>query len=141
MIRITDGASDSDVSTPNAAYRSMCEDWALVHDLMGYPVHAGLGERWLPKEPKESDAAYRNRLDRSVLLTGSGGPFKHWLESPFNVRLLFSDTAHPAVRRLTNNVDRAGRNLTVFARGSASFCFGRRCCPCPRGLSEPGEAG
>ena len=117
MIRINDGVSDSDVSTPNASYRSMAQDWALVHDLMGGTrAMREAGERWFPKEPKESDGAYRIRLDRSVLFNGFGRAVQTLVGKPFQRPVTLSDTAHPSIRRLAGNIDRAGRDLTVFAR-------------------------
>ena len=106
-----------DVATPCAAWRAMAEDWALIHDLLGGTrAMRAAGERWLPREPKESLEAYRIRLSRSVLFNGLGRAVQTLVGKPFGRPVTLSDDADPRVRALAHDLDLAGRNLTVFAR-------------------------
>ncbi|MBT5267393.1 MAG: DUF4055 domain-containing protein [Rhodospirillaceae bacterium] len=106
-----------DVATPNTAYMAMARDWELIHGLLGGTrAMRAAGERWLPREPRESLEAYRVRLGRSVLFNGLARAIQTLVGKPFVKPSTLSDDADPAVRALTRDVDLAGRNLTVFAR-------------------------
>ena len=106
-----------DVATPNAAYMAMARDWALIHDLLGGTrAMRAAGETWLPREPRESLEAYRIRLSRSVLFNGLGRCLQTLTGKPFGKPVTLSDNADPRIRALIGDVDRSGRNLTVFAR-------------------------
>ena len=106
-----------DVATPNAAYMAMARDWALIHDLLGGTrAMRAAGETWLPREPRESLEAYRIRLSRSVLFNGLGRCVQTLTGKPFGKPVTLSDDADPRIRALIGDVDRSGRNLTVFAR-------------------------
>jgi hypothetical protein len=96
---------------------AMARDWALIHDLLGGTrAMRAAGETWLPREPRESLEAYRIRLSRSVLFNGLGRCLQTPTGKPFGKPATLSDDADPRIRSLLGDVDRSGRNLTVFAR-------------------------
>jgi hypothetical protein len=109
--------SDADVATPSAAWHAMAEDWDLVHDLLGGTrAMRAAGERWLPREPKESPEAYRIRLGRTVLFNGLGRAVQTLSGKPYAKPATLSDDAHPLVRKLCLDLDLGGRDLTTFSR-------------------------
>lgn len=106
-----------DVATPNAAYRAMAEDWELIRDLLGGTRAMRLrGEKWLPREPGESREAYAIRLGRTVLFNGLQRTVQTLLGKPFARPVAVSGDVDPTIAGYLDDVDLAGRNLTVFAR-------------------------
>lgn len=110
-------AGAADVATPGAAWHAMAPDWELVHDLLGGTrAMRAAGERWLPREPKESLEAYRIRLSRTVLFNGLGRAVQTLSGKPFARPASLSDDADPRVRALCRDLDMGGRDLTTLAR-------------------------
>ena len=61
--------SISSVGTPSAAYDQMSKLWDLPTDLFkGTQGMREAEKKWLPQQPKETDAAYKTRLNSSFLL-------------------------------------------------------------------------
>ena len=109
--------TEADVATPNGAWSAMAPDWELVHDLLGGTRSMrAAGERWLPREPRESFQAYRIRLNRTVLFNGIGRALQTLVGKPFQKPVTLTDDAHPDIRRICENLDLGGRDITVFAR-------------------------
>jgi len=110
-------AGEADVASPNAAWHAMAPDWELIHDLLGGTrAMRAAGERWLPREPKESLEAYRIRLACTVLFNGLGRAVQTLSGKPFAKPAGLSDDADPRIRALCADVDMGGRDLTTFAR-------------------------
>lgn len=110
-------ADESDVATPNAAWHAMAPDWELIADLLGGTrAMRAAGERWLPREPKESLEAYRIRLSRTVLFNGLGRAIQTLSGKPFAKPVTLADGADPRLRALCHDLDLGGRDLTTFAR-------------------------
>ncbi|MCY1047556.1 hypothetical protein OV208_40025, partial [Corallococcus sp. bb12-1] len=66
-------SATADVSTPSSAYRNMQPAWALVLALLGgTTAMREAGRTYLPKYHAEEDDAYRERLQRAVLLNVFG---------------------------------------------------------------------
>ena len=103
------------VSTPSLPYREMEEDWELPDALWGGTRKMREeGQKYLPKEPKESETAYQNRLKRTFLLnlykrtivTISGLPF---------IKPVTITNAPKELEYLEFNADGAGRSITEVA--------------------------
>jgi len=61
-------ANKNTVDSPCSAYNAMQAHWGLIDDLLGGTLAMrAAGEKWLPKEPKEENKSWQNRLDRSIL--------------------------------------------------------------------------
>lgn len=110
-------AGEADVASPNAAWHAMAPDWELIGDLLGGTRSMrAAGERWLPREPKESLEAYRIRLSRTVLFNGLGRAVQTLSGKPFAKPATLADDADPRLRALCRDLDLGGRDLTTFAR-------------------------
>lgn len=110
-------AGEADVSSPNAAWHAMAPDWELIADLLGGTrAMRAAGERWLPREPKESLEAYRIRLSRTVLFNGLGRAVQTLSGKPFAKPVTVADGTDPRLRALCQDLDLGGRDLTTFAR-------------------------
>jgi hypothetical protein len=58
---------DLRVQDPGLAWRRMQPRWELLEALSGGTLQMqALGTKWLPQEPKEADASYKNRLANSI---------------------------------------------------------------------------
>lgn len=107
----------ADVATPNAAWSARAPDWELIHDLLGGTrAMRAAGEKWLPREPRESLEAYRIRLTRTVLFNGLGRAIQTLSGKPFVKPASLSEDTDPRIRVLTRDLDLGGRDLGTFAR-------------------------
>lgn len=110
-------SGEADVASPNAAWHAMAPDWELIHDLLGGTrAMRAAGERWLPREPRESLEAYRIRLSRTVLFNGLGRAIQTLTGKPVAKPATLNDEADPRIRGLCRDLDLGGRDLTTFAR-------------------------
>ncbi len=108
---------EADVATPCSAWHAMAPDWELIGDLQGGTrAMRAAGERWLPREPRESLEAYRIRLSRTVLFNGFGRAVQTLSGKPFAKPASLGDGADPRIRALCRDLDLGGRDLTTFAR-------------------------
>lgn len=73
------------VITPNPRMVDHIERyWQMISDLLGGTKSMrDAGERWLPKEPRESTESYNNRLKRSWLFNGFNDTTKTIAAKPF----------------------------------------------------------
>lgn len=100
------------------AYDCMREKWNLVHDLMGGTLAMrAAGERWLPREEKESAKKYNARLGRSFLFEGYADTVRKIAAKPFTQPVTIE--ANPELDSrldplVKTNADKAGTSLTVF---------------------------
>lgn len=103
------------VSAPAPGWWNMYCHWELVDDLLaGTWAMRNKGERWLPKEPNESQPKYKVRLARSVLYAVlrdtveklSGEPFV----KPVTVKGKFDDEM---LGEIEKKADDEGRDLTL----------------------------
>jgi len=115
-ISVSDGDS---VGTTSILYDMMVDKWELIEDLWGgTSTMRDAGRKWLPKEPKENDDVYKNRLDRSILFNAFKATIDRLVSRPF-AQSVTIDKIEPednVLNLLENNVDGTGRNLTQFSR-------------------------
>nr|BDD45299.1 DNA-binding protein [bacterium] len=105
------------VDTPCSAYRDMLSDLQLVNALMGgTKAMRGAGELHLPREPKESIAAYNNRLSRSVLYNAFSDTVQKLVGKPFSKPTTIRETTPDKIKDWTRDIDRNGSDITTFAK-------------------------
>lgn len=105
------------VNEPCAAYKAMEADWKLVRALWGGTrAMRTAGESYLPREPKEGAEAYRIRLARTTLFNAFRRTIKSLVGKPFSKAVTLGDDVPPSVAEWTDNIDLAGRDISVFSR-------------------------
>ncbi|WP_223644349.1 DUF4055 domain-containing protein [Corallococcus sp. EGB] len=110
--------SAADVSTPSSAYRAMQPAWALVLALLGgTSTMRAAGRTYLPQYHAEEDAAYKERLQRAVLLNVFGKTVRNLAAKPFSKPVRLGEAAPEPLRVLVDDVDRQGSDITAWARG------------------------
>jgi hypothetical protein len=105
------------VSTPCSDYLAMVGDVELVNSLMGgTKVMRAAGEKYLPREPKESLKAYQNRLARSVLYNAFADTIYKLVGKPFSKPVTVKHETPDKIKTWAEDIDRCGCNITTFAR-------------------------
>jgi hypothetical protein len=97
----------------------MSEKWELIGDLLGGTVAMrGAGEKWLPKESKENEIAYRARLQRSFLYPAFADTVNKLVSKPFAqpVVVEHSDALPDVLQGIEEDTDLADTSLSAFAR-------------------------
>ncbi len=95
----------------------MREDWAIVDPLMGGTrAMREAGTALLPKWPKEDDCDYRKRLSLSTLFPAYRETVKNNTGRVFAEPIVLGADVPPAVSALTEDFDRQGNNLQVWAK-------------------------
>lgn len=94
----------------------MREKWALIDALLGGTLKMREdGERWLPREERESVKAYRVRLDRSIVYGALKDTIRRLRSKPFSKPVTFSGTAPVEFEAFLEDADCAGTDLTQFS--------------------------
>ncbi len=95
----------------------MQADLELVDTLTGgTDAMRAAGQRYLPREPRESMEAYRNRLSRSVLYNAFADTVQKLVGKPFSKPVVVAaDTLEP-IKGWCENIDLSGSNVTTFCR-------------------------
>lgn len=106
-----------DPSKTLPAVDAMREDWAIVDPLMGGTrAMREAGEALLPKWPKEEDCDYRNRKNLSTLLPAYSETVKNMTGRVFAEPIVLGKDVPQPVQDYTENFDRQGNNLQVWAQ-------------------------
>ncbi|KAB0509673.1 DUF4055 domain-containing protein [Pseudomonas moorei] len=106
-----------DPSKTLPAVDAMREDWAIVDPLMGGTrAMREAGELLLPKWPKEEDCDYRKRLGLSTLFPAYRETVKNNTGRVFAEPIVLGEDVPPAVVDFTDDFDRQGNNLQVWAK-------------------------
>lgn len=104
------------VATPCSEYKEMEEARCLPNCLMeGTAGMRAAGKTYLPQEPAESDAAYKNRLNRSILFNKFEDTVSTLTGLVFAKPVALHDMP-PEVEEWAKNIDLTGRDLSTFAR-------------------------
>ena len=105
------------VDTPSKAYQDMLCDLELVGALMGgTEAMREAGQKYLPREPKESTAAYKNRLSRSVLYNAFADSVQKLVGKPFSKPTILLQETPQQIVDWCKDVDLCGSNITTFCR-------------------------
>lgn len=105
------------VDTPIDAYNEMSKKWLLIDDVYGGTESMrAAGQRRLPKEPAETDAAYEVRLKRSFLSNVLKKSIKRMSSKPFSKGVTMRGSLPDNLEPMWDNVDLTGRGMTQFSR-------------------------
>lgn len=105
------------VNAHSVAYDRMAARWELIQALLGgTPRMQEDGERWLPREQEESQAAYKARLNRSVLYEAYGDTVEKIVATPFQEPITLGNELPGALAYLEDDVDKTGQSITELGR-------------------------
>lgn len=105
----------SKVNDKSSAVAAMEDDWSKIDALVGgTKAMRAAGEKYLPRFPAESQAAYEFRLKTSTLYNATGRTIENMAAKPFAEAVTVRDIDDVGEKWL-ENVDLCGNNLTVFA--------------------------
>lgn len=108
--------SQNTVNTPSKAYGHLEKHWRLPDALRGGTLAMrAAGDTYLPQFPAESSAAYDERLSQSILFNAFWQTVTVLAAKPFVKPITLGDSADEQLLLWTNDIDRAGRNITAFA--------------------------
>jgi hypothetical protein len=118
-----------DPSKTLPAVDAMREDWAIVDPLMGGTrAMRAAGEQLLPKWPKEESEDYCNRLKLSTLLPAYSETIKNNTGRVFAGPILLGEDVPPAIVEFSEDFDRQGNNLQVWAKSFFANGLSRGLC-------------
>lgn len=105
------------VSIPNEEYDIMSLRWHLTASLRGgTPAMRAAGRTYLPQEPAESEEAYKNRIERSVLTNLYKKTADKLVGKPLKKPIVFEEDVPREIAIYKDNIDNQGTNIDVFAR-------------------------
>lgn len=105
------------VATPTPEYVAMSKNWHLTASLRGgTPAMREAGRLYLPQEPAESDAAFKNRLARAVLTNFYKKTADKLVGKPLKKAIIAGEDIPADVLAHWDDIDNQGTNMDVFAR-------------------------
>lgn len=111
-------AASASVDTVSPAFKLQREDQQLPHDLLGgTKAMIAAGETYIPREPGEDQASWGIRLHRTVLLNVYKRTLRYMGGRVFEKSVSLGEDADERFQAFTEDVDKQGHNLTVWARG------------------------
>lgn len=114
---------DEGVAAQSLAYKEMAKVWHLPETLWGgTAAMRAAGKTYLPQQPKESDDAYRNRLERTFLLNLYRRTITTVTGIAF-IKPIVINHVPAELEYLEFNIDGTGRNITEFAYDLAVTCL------------------
>lgn len=103
--------------TVSAAYSHMAPLWDKVSSILGgTETMRGAGTLYLPQHDRESNAAYDERLNRTVLINTTEQTLGGWVGRPFAKPMQVNADVPSELADLLPDVDRQGNDLDVFCR-------------------------
>ena len=103
--------------TVSAAYSHMAPLWDKVSSILGgTETMRGAGTLYLPQHDRESNAAYDERLNRTVLINTTEQTLGGWVGRPFAKPMQVNADVPSELVDLLPDVDRQGNDLDVFCR-------------------------
>ncbi|MCP4900889.1 MAG: DUF4055 domain-containing protein [bacterium] len=104
-------------ATTMAQYDAMLPAWSKIQTVLdGTAAMRDAGDLYLPQHDKESDTAYRERLERCTLLNMTKLTLDSWVGRPFSEPVDLKDDVPIEIEALSKNIDTLGNNVEVFAR-------------------------
>ena len=104
------------VASRSDAVLAMMHDWRLASDLLGGTrAMRKRGTTYLPRWPNETDAAYQDRLNASVLFPAYKRTVQTLAGKPFSQPVTLSEDIPARIRPWLEDIDMQGRNLAAFA--------------------------
>ncbi|MCU1758720.1 DUF4055 domain-containing protein [Pseudomonas sp. 14P_8.1_Bac3] len=118
-----------DPSKTLPAVEAMREDWAIVDPLMGGTrAMREAGEALLPKWPKEEGKTYQDRLKLSTLFPAYSETVKNSTGRVFAEPIVLGKDVPVPIQDLTEDFDRQGNNLQVWAKSYFSQALSHGLC-------------
>ena len=103
--------------TVSAAYSHMAPLWDKVSSILGgTETMRGAGTLYLLQHDRESNAAYDERLNRTVLINTTEQTLGGWVGRPFAKPMQVNADVPSELVDLLPDVDRQGNDLDVFCR-------------------------
>jgi hypothetical protein len=116
MVNIIQNKSGT-VDSTSDIYDVMNENWQLPVTLMGgEKAMREAGRLYLPKEPKESDAMYTNRLLRSTLKNYYSWAVENHTGRVFKSPIVISDDTDETIKKYNKDLDLQGNDVNAFYR-------------------------
>ncbi|KKM08222.1 hypothetical protein LCGC14_1725950, partial [marine sediment metagenome] len=105
-----DQSQDKDaIDTPSIEYMRMAKKWPLLEALReGTEAMREGPDKWLPKNPKESDEMYNGRKSRTFLTPAFDDSIRTMVSKPFRKNVVVSDDVPEELEILESNTDREG---------------------------------
>jgi hypothetical protein len=105
------------VAIPVEEYEAMSIHWHLTAALRGgTPAMRAASRIYLPQEPAESETAYKNRIDRSVLTNMYVKTANKLVGKPLKKPIVLEESVPAEIVSLMDDVDALGTSLDVFVR-------------------------
>lgn len=106
-----------DPSNPSGAYARMVNGWASIDDILAGPhCIRSKGQRYLPKNPAETQAEYDRRLACAPWQPEFEDILQSLSSKPFGQEVSLKDGASTRIKELAEDIDGRGDNLTAFCR-------------------------
>lgn len=98
-------------------YDLMLPAWEKIQTVLGGTESMRkAGRTYLPQHEKESDLAYKERLERCTLNNLTKLTLNSWVGRPFSEPVTLKDDVPTQITDLAENIDTLGSSLNVFAR-------------------------
>jgi len=110
--------AEDNVASTSVSYDRMERRWRLPDTLLGGTVAMReAGQEYLPREPREKQATWSNRLNRSILFNGYEDTLGKIAAKPFQepVTIQNEDQLDQRLRGMSKNVDLQGNDISQFA--------------------------
>lgn len=105
------------VATPSDIQAKVAEQAELARTLMrGTKGMRAAGTKYLPKNAAESQEAYKIRLCRTTLFNAFAKTVGDMTGKVFDKPIVLDDNVPQQIKDFSEDIDLAGRHLTVFAR-------------------------
>lgn len=130
--RKTSAERAKDPSTPSLFYKSMCDEWGIVSDVVGGTLTMrAAGERRMPRHEGESRMRYKDRLMTATLTNYTEITLDYWVGKPYAKPVTLAKGSHPDLMALVPDIDNGGNDLTVVSKDwfkgglekRVSYCF------------------
>ena len=106
-----------DPSGTSPAYDAMAPVWRKVDSVLGGTrAMRGAGRELMPQHAEETDDAYQERLETSVLLNYTSLTLESWVGRPFSDPVEPNDDVPAVVQTILPDVDTLGTGLHSFCR-------------------------
>lgn len=115
------------VAQPCRSWKEMASTWKLVDTLFGgTQAMRSAAREYLPQEPAEPEAAYFNRLSRSVLTPIYPDAIRKLVAKPLKQPVVLEDDVPPKVAEFRDDIDACGTGIDDFTRrvGEAALNHG-----------------
>lgn len=118
MFKSSSSANTAQVDSVSAAFQLQRDDMDLCRDLMGgTKAMLAAGEKYIPQEDGEDRKSWEVRKNRAILFNVYKRTLRYLCGRVFEKPVVpGDDNADKRFEAFVENVDRLGRNLTVWAR-------------------------